>query len=160
MSVLIRRDCNATRPHQEIVTRTSDFRADNYYQHGHVGHLRWPQTTMTWRLAGVLGLILTLFTWVLLQRPAAVAQAPLLPMNFAHLDHTEHNCILCHHNYIDDTGRETCIACHKERPEVASLIETQFHTLCRDCHVSLQRRSEASGPIRACVSCHTGDDLP
>jgi hypothetical protein len=27
------------------------------------------------------------------------APVPILPMSFAHADHTTENCIVCHHNY-------------------------------------------------------------
>ena len=38
---------------------------------------------------------------------------PILPMNFAHLDHANENCVLCHHNYVDDTGGGLCMNCQK-----------------------------------------------
>ena len=91
----------------------------------------------------------------------------MLSVTFAHADHVNQQCIECHHNFIDDTGTGLCFDCHKSDPEVAELIETQFHTLCRDCHVSEARNTSderltpaGHGPLRACASCHTADNRP
>ena len=56
---------------------------------------------------------------------------PILPMTFAHLDHTTVGCIDCHHNYVDDTGGEPCMLCHVTHDDVWPLLEEQFHTFCR-----------------------------
>ena len=85
---------------------------------------------------------------------------PLLPLTFAHADHVSVNCVLCHHNFIDRTGAGLCLDCHKTDPAVNALIETQFHDLCRDCHVEKQAQGKAAGPTRACDACHTADDAP
>ena len=44
--------------------------------------------------------------------------------------------------------------------EVNALIEEQFHSLCRGCHVEQQRLGEESGPTRQCIDCHTADEAP
>lgn len=88
------------------------------------------------------------------------AERPMLPLTFAHLDHQPVSCVACHHNFIDDTGQGLCLDCHKRDPEVNALIEQQFHTLCRDCHLEKQRLGEDSGPVRRCVDCHTADAAP
>jgi len=85
---------------------------------------------------------------------------PLLPVTFAHVDHTTVNCVLCHHNYIDHTGSGLCFDCHKTDPTVNALIETQFHELCWGCHVERQAQGEDAGPTRQCDACHTADDAP
>jgi hypothetical protein len=59
------------------------------------------------------------------------AERAMLPVTFAHLDHRS-----------------------------VTLIETQFHTLCRDCHVEKQAEGEDGGPTRRCLDCHTTDDAP
>lgn len=84
----------------------------------------------------------------------------ILPMTFAHVDHPTVSCIDCHHNYVDDTGNEPCMYCHVTNPEVASLLEDQFHTLCRGCHEDLAADNEAGGPPRQCIACHLADHLP
>ena len=84
----------------------------------------------------------------------------LLAVTFAHADHTEQNCIACHHNFVDDTGMGLCFDCHKTDPEIAPLIETQFHDLCRGCHLTEQLSGGMHGPTRACLDCHQRDTAP
>jgi hypothetical protein len=111
-----------------------------------------------WALAAlVLVVLVGVAIWV---RPTAVLEAPLLPMNFGHADHRSVECTTCHHNFIDDTGSGLCVDCHKTTPELAPLIETHFHHLCRDCHAQLALDVEPSGPLRSCEGCHQKDDMP
>lgn len=84
----------------------------------------------------------------------------MLAVNFAHADHVDQTCISCHHNYVDDTGIGMCFDCHKSDPEVAHLMEAQFHDLCRTCHIDQQLAGKAHGPTRACVACHVPDERP
>ena len=84
----------------------------------------------------------------------------LLVVHFAHADHVEQNCVVCHHNFVDDTGTGMCFDCHVTDPDVADLIESQFHDLCRGCHVDKQLAGEAHGPTRQCIDCHSKEDLP
>lgn len=85
---------------------------------------------------------------------------PILPMSFAHEDHVAENCILCHHNYNDDTGGGPCMNCHTTNQDIWPLFEKQFHDLCRGCHENKAAMGEAGGPPRRCIECHRGDDLP
>jgi len=85
---------------------------------------------------------------------------PILPMTFAHLDHVATPCIKCHHNYVDDTGMETCMGCHVSNMDVWPLLEEQFHDLCRDCHVEKLIAGEEAGPTRVCIDCHLEDAFP
>ncbi len=85
---------------------------------------------------------------------------PILPMTFAHLDHTTVGCIDCHHNYVDDTGSEACMHCHVVNQEVWPLLEEQFHDLCRDCHIERATLGEDAGPARRCAGCHHLEDAP
>lgn len=94
--------------------------------------------------------------WLL--REAQIEAAPMLPMSFAHRHHGEVNCLICHHNYADDSGQGLCLQCHKSDPEIARQFETMFHDLCRDCHIERQRDGLDGGPTRACFGCHEGDD--
>ncbi len=88
------------------------------------------------------------------------SREPILPMSFAHADHTTENCILCHHNYNDDTGGGPCMNCHTTNQDVWPLFERQYHDLCRTCHAEKAALGEAGGPPRHCIECHRGDDLP
>lgn len=85
---------------------------------------------------------------------------PILPMSFAHEDHTTENCILCHHNYNDNTGGGPCMNCHTTTQDVWPLFERQFHDLCRTCHAKKAADNIDGGPPRHCIECHRGDDLP
>ncbi|MFT4564296.1 MAG: hypothetical protein ACI9BW_004059 [Gammaproteobacteria bacterium] len=87
-------------------------------------------------------------------RNAMIRAAPLLPVAFEHLDHTSEKCTLCHHNYIDETGYDSCYSCHKTEADIALLIEPMFHDFCRDCHIEKAQLGEASGPFRICTECH------
>ena len=84
----------------------------------------------------------------------------MLAVNFAHADHIPQNCLSCHHNYIDDTGTGMCFECHLTEPDISSLLETQFHDLCRGCHVDNQLEGEKHGPTRQCIACHVKDEKP
>ena len=53
----------------------------------------------------------------------SIRQHPILPVAFEHLDHQNIQCTDCHHNYIDDTGHDSCYSCHKRDQSVALEIE-------------------------------------
>ena len=98
--------------------------------------------------------------WAALDVERFSAPQNILPMTFAHADHSEQNCLLCHHNFKDDTGSGTCIICHQTDPSVNLLIKEQFHGLCMGCHTEKNSEGEPAGPLRVCDDCHTQDDLP
>jgi hypothetical protein len=85
---------------------------------------------------------------------------PILPMSFAHTDHTTENCLFCHHNYNDDTGSGPCMNCHTGEQDLWPLLQQQFHSMCRGCHAKKAALGDAGGPPRHCIECHRGDDLP
>lgn len=87
-------------------------------------------------------------------RAEMIRNDPLLPVAFEHLDHTDEKCVLCHHNYQDDTGFDSCYSCHKHDQSVALEIESMFHDFCRDCHIEQAQQGEVSGPFRLCSQCH------
>jgi len=92
---------------------------------------------------------------------SARATRERLPLTFAHADHGGENCLDCHHNFADDTGRgPACIDCHKNDPNIAAVIELQFHDLCRGCHMARRAAGEPAGPTRACIACHVADERP
>ncbi|MEM1103417.1 MAG: cytochrome c3 family protein [Pseudomonadota bacterium] len=84
----------------------------------------------------------------------------VLPMTFAHRDHVATKCVVCHHNFNDDTGAGLCINCHVTDTDVMGRLEEQFHDLCRSCHVEKHVQDEPSGPTRQCDGCHLPDRLP
>ena len=99
------------------------------------------------------------YAWSLWQKQLR-AERPMLDVTFAHIDHRPVNCVDCHHNFIDDTGQGLCFDCHKTDPAVNALIESQFHDLCRGCHLDHQLAGEDGGPVRRCIDCHTADEAP
>lgn len=88
------------------------------------------------------------------------APEKILPMSFAHADHVKEACTTCHHNFTDGTGFGNCMTCHVTDKEVWPLLETQFHDLCRSCHVERNAKGQPAGPTRECVACHLRDDKP
>ena len=119
-------------------------------------------------LVGSFGLACVILFWVaelVINAPSNsqvvhTGSTRMLAVNFAHADHSEQNCIACHHNYIDDTGNRPCFECHMTDPEVSQLIETQFHELCRGCHIDNQVENKEHGPTRQCITCHVADSKP
>jgi hypothetical protein len=93
-------------------------------------------------------------------RPSMIVSRPLLPMTFAHADHRDVNCVVCHHEFADASGNGLCIDCHKTNVDIRAEIEPMFHTLCRDCHVKKREKGEDAGPVRQCKGCHTADEAP
>ncbi len=79
---------------------------------------------------------------------------PILPMSFEHQDHVKTNCLVCHHNYLDDTGIDMCMNCHVTNQEVWPLLEDQFHDLCRGCHAEKAAEDADDNPPRECIACH------
>ena len=84
----------------------------------------------------------------------------ILPMTFAHADHAGENCLVCHHNFQDDSGGGACISCHQTDASVNLIIREQFHGLCMDCHTERSAQGEPAGPLRVCDNCHTADSRP
>jgi len=119
---------------------------------------------------GAAALVVSLFAVLLIygvkQQNLQRLETPLLPVTFAHADHVDHNCALCHHNFTDTTGQGFCYDCHKTDPTIAAQIEPMFHGLCRDCHVEQAYRVNGPnehgdhGPTRACQQCHVADLRP
>ena len=113
---------------------------------------------------GVLALVFVFASWQTThpdnEQVIGYSAGTMLAVSFAHKDHTDQQCVECHHNFVDDTGGGLCFDCHKTDTEVSDLIEDQFHDLCRGCHESEQDLGGDHGPTRECIACHSKDDLP
>ena len=105
------------------------------------------------RLGSIAGVVVVVLATIL-YRSTMMRNAELLPVAFEHLDHVDQNCVQCHHNYVDDTGYDSCYSCHKHDLSVALQIEPMFHDFCRTCHIDKAALGEPSGPFRVCVECH------
>ena len=88
-------------------------------------------------------------------RGAPLARSATLPLSFPHEKHNDVNCLVCHHDYADQTGFGTCVACHRsKRPDLKAGIEARFHTFCLDCHRDRQQPYRNHGPVAGCDACH------
>jgi predicted CXXCH cytochrome family protein len=89
-----------------------------------------------------------------LREPVLDRTAPL-PLDFPHDKHTGVNCLLCHHNYVDKRGFDTCITCHRaHRPDLKEGVQSRFHSFCFDCHRHPDAKFARHGPVSGCVICH------
>jgi len=112
-------------------------------------------------LLSLLGL--SLYSSDLIQsRLATPRYEATIPMTFSHKSHKQQQCIDCHHNYVDNTGRsQLCMGCHLSTAELTYKLEDQFHQLCMGCHREKQlAANKEHGPVRQCKMCHTKDNLP
>ena len=113
-------------------------------------------TTVTLLIAALTGAML----WVAYDIEHFSVPTDMLPMTFSHADHGGENCLVCHHNFQDDTGGGACIQCHQTDPSVNLIIREQFHDLCMNCHTERNSQGEPAGPLRVCDDCHTVDTQP
>lgn len=88
-------------------------------------------------------------------RLAALRQAPIDHARFLHTDHTAFACTSCHHNFVDRSGNENCLTCHK-RVSMSELtrIDRVLHAFCVDCHRMDESTNRKLGPIDDCNGCH------
>jgi len=102
------------------------------------------------------------------------------PLTFPHERHVAINCIACHHNFVDRTGRDSCIPCHRSaRIDLQLSAEARFHSLCMGCHrdpsnppvprprgeIDFQVytgrvRPADHGPVSRCGDCHRYGPYP
>ena len=87
-----------------------------------------------------------------------VPRAQPLMVDFPHEYHGTVNCIACHHNFVDRSGADSCIPCHRsERPDLLLGAQARFHTFCMDCHRAEDLPKDGSGkhgPVSECSACH------
>jgi len=79
----------------------------------------WPRIAAL--ICGGGALLLLAWQW----RQHAIVTAPMTPIKFGHQDHAAVSCKTCHHNFFDDTGRDACYSCHKQRPLLAATAHRQ-----------------------------------
>ncbi|MGE0280809.1 MAG: cytochrome c3 family protein [Rhizobiaceae bacterium] len=90
-------------------------------------------------------------------RLAGLRTTPIDSAGFLHAKHATVTCVTCHHNFLDDTGKENCLNCHKRVSTSETMrIDRMFHAFCGECHRRESRTGERkSGPIDDCSGCHT-----
>lgn len=101
-------------------------------------------------ICGGSALLLAAWQW----RQHVVVTAPMKAIVFDHQEHVAVSCKTCHHNFFDDTGRDSCYFCHKQRPVLAATVQRDFHHFCRGCHARIANAGYDSGPLRRCAGCH------
>jgi MFS family permease len=112
------------------------------------------------RLVITLGLFVGAIAWLAMgsmaeTRLASLRQAPIDHARFLHTDHTGLACAGCHHNFVDRTGSENCLTCHKRiSVSETTRIDGMFHAFCSDCHHRDKQVGRKFGPIDDCNGCH------
>ena len=78
-----------------------------------------------------------------------------LVLDFPHDKHRAVKCVLCHHNYLDRSGDDSCINCHRGAG-AAILVgaEARFHDFCLGCHRDPPGYLTTHGPVTGCGTCH------
>ncbi|MBV8341660.1 MAG: cytochrome c3 family protein, partial [Gammaproteobacteria bacterium] len=123
---------------------------------------RWAGWRTQWLPVVLPGTLTALALLLLAAPPAAsrllepvVSRPEALALAFPHEKHRDVNCLVCHHNYADQTGMGSCIDCHRtSRAALVRSSEATFHVFCRDCHVARAADAVKHGPTRACSGCH------
>jgi hypothetical protein len=89
------------------------------------------------------------------QRLASLRTSPVDHARFAHADHGGFTCVACHHNFVDRTGTQNCITCHKQLTSSETMrVDRMFHAFCGDCHREERHARRDTGPIDHCMGCH------
>ncbi|GBQ64265.1 cytochrome c3 family protein [Komagataeibacter swingsii] len=106
-----------------------------------------------------------LFALLVVGHRMTVATGQDIPLVFHHRAHGGYNCVTCHHDFLSPVvtpaTHRTCIACHRETPQLAPIIRDQFHDLCEGCHLNLQQQGRQAGPVHECRDCHARrPDIP
>lgn len=111
-------------------------------------------------LAVVLGSLLALLaltrdgTPLLMREPFVRRSVPLV-LDFPHDRHRMVNCVACHHNFVDQSGADSCISCHRSgRTDLLVGVEARFHDFCLSCHRNPPAYLTGHGPVTGCSTCH------
>lgn len=103
---------------------------------------------------GALLLLLRGGTALALREPFVRRAEPLV-LGFPHDKHLQVNCIQCHHNFLDRTGADSCISCHRSRrADIRVGAEARFHDFCLGCHRDPPAGLTGHGPVMGCGTCH------
>ncbi len=104
-------------------------------------------------LAPLLGRVAPGAPALALREPVRAGGAPL-PLSFPHQEHAAINCIDCHHNFVDRSGADTCLGCHRSADSgLEHGAEARLHEFCLGCHRT-RARGDPHGPVAGCAGCH------
>jgi predicted CXXCH cytochrome family protein len=93
-------------------------------------------------------------TALALREPFLRRSEPLV-LGFPHEKHRAVNCITCHHNFVDRSGEDSCISCHRSgRAAIRVGAEARFHDFCLGCHRDPPAYLTGHGPVTGCDTCH------
>ena len=93
-------------------------------------------------------------TALALREPFLRRNEPLV-LGFPHEKHRAVNCITCHHNFVDRSGEDSCISCHRSgRAAIRVGAEARFHDFCLGCHRDPPAYLTGHGPATGCDTCH------
>jgi hypothetical protein len=112
-------------------------------------------------IAGVIAVTALALGTLISGRASVKLREPLLgrerslPLYFDHGKHVAVNCLVCHHNYADGRGFDSCIHCHRgPRTDLVVGVEARFHDFCFNCHRNPEPRFKRHGPVSGCAACH------
>jgi len=117
---------------------------------------RHSRLVLTMVLVSVVALLAMLRggTALALREPFLRRSEPLV-LGFPHDKHRAVNCIQCHHNFVDRSGTDSCISCHRSgRAAIRVGAEARFHDFCLGCHRDPPAHLTGHGPVTGCGPCH------
>jgi predicted CXXCH cytochrome family protein len=98
-------------------------------------------------------------TTLALREPLLLRSDRLL-LDFPHDKHRAVNCVLCHHNFADQSGDGACVSCHRSgRADLRVGVEARFHDFCLGCHRDPPVYLTGHGPVTGCSTCHAPQRL-
>jgi predicted CXXCH cytochrome family protein len=93
-------------------------------------------------------------TALALREPFLRRSEPLV-LDFPHDKHRAVSCIQCHHDFVDRSGEDSCISCHRSgRAAIRVGAEARFHDFCLGCHRDPPAYLTGHGPVTGCSTCH------
>ncbi len=91
----------------------------------------------------------------LAMREPFLRRSERLVVGFPHDKHRAVNCVACHHDYLDRSGEDSCVSCHRSgRPVIRVGAEARFHDFCLGCHRDPPAYLTGAGPVTGCDTCH------
>ena len=91
----------------------------------------------------------------LAMREPFLSRSERLAINLPHDKHRAVNCVQCHHDYVDRSGQESCVSCHRSgRAALRVGAEARFHDFCLGCHRDPPAYLPGAGPVTGCSTCH------